>query len=280
MSKTALDAELVFDRFLGDTNVLGALASALKRKAPTWSAGLHIRKNPKDRVQIDVRDSAAISKAVLDAAGERGPTYHALVSRYGKGDERLFGSVELRGSTSDLVIVIGVDEKPLSRLAGRLLMGNYITVQVRKLKVEERDAAAWLSELFIELCRETSPAWGSARDDREYWAKVMADSPAVSAIGRDFGKYLPGLFWMNFFGKPYVELIGKSRLAGAPSFSMQEIDEGVCLKLYEDPFKWSEPLNRKAEEKALRHIGVQHFFERENHAQESMSPWAKETSKH
>ncbi len=280
MPKTALDAELVFDRFLGETNVLSVLASALRRKAPMWSAGLHIRKSPKDRVQVDVRDSAAISKAVLDAAGERGPTYHALVSRYGKGDERLFGSVECRGSTTDLVIVIGVDEKPLSRLAGRLLMGNHITVQVRKSKVEERDAAAWLSELFMELCQETSPVWGSARDDREYWTKVMTDSPAVSAIGMDFGKYLPGLFWMNFFGKPYVELIGKSRLAGAPSSSTQEIDEGVCLKLYEDPFKWSESLNRKVEEKALRHIGVQYFFEKENQGREGMSPWTTETSKH
>jgi hypothetical protein len=280
MSKTALDAELVFDRFLGNTSVLSVLASALRRNAPKWFAGLHVRQSPKDRVQVDVRDPAGISKAVLEAAGERGPTYHALVSKFGKGDERLFGSVELRGSTPDLVIVIGVDEKPLSRLAGRLLMGNHITVQVRKSKVEEHDAAAWLSELFMELCQETSPAWGSARDDREYWTKVMTDSPAVSAVGRDFGKYLPGLFWMNFFGKPYVELIGKSRLAGVPSSSTQEIDEGVCLKMYEDPFKWSEPLNRKSEEKALRHIGLQYFFQRENQAQEAVSPWTTETSRH
>src|SRR2546422_10763667 len=247
MSKTALDAELVFDRFLGDTNVLPVLAFTLTRKAPAWSAGLHIRKSPKDRVKVDVRDPAAISKAVLQTAGERGPTYHALVSRYGKGDERLFGSVELRGSTPDLVIVVGVDEKPLSRLAGRLLMGNHITVQVRKSKVEGLDAAAWLGELFVELCRNTSPVWGSVRDDKEYWTKVMTESPVVSAIGRDFGKYLPGLFWMNFLGKPYVNLIEKSRLASTPSLTVQEIDEGLCLKLYEDPFKGSESLNRKSE---------------------------------
>jgi len=102
----------------------------------------------------------------------------------------------------------------------------------------------------------------------------MTESPAVSAIARDFGKYLPGLFWMNFFGKPYVELIGKNRLTGTPSSSAQEIDEGVCLKLYENPFKWSEPLNRKSEEKALRHIGVQYFFQREDRARATVSPWA------
>src|SRR5258708_8910196 len=272
MSKTALDAELVFDRFLGDTNVLSVLGSALARKAPRWSTGLYIRKSPKERVLVDVRDSGAISKAVLETAGERGPTYRALVSRYNKGDERIFGSVEFGGSTADLVIVVGVDEKPLSRIAGRLLMGNHITVQVRKSKIEELDAAAWLSELFVELCRNTSPVWGSVRDDKEYWTKVMTESPVVSAIGRDFGKYLPGLFWMNFFGKPYVKLIGKSRLASTPSVTVQEVDEGLCLKLYEDPFKWSESLNRKSEEKALQHIGVQYFFQKENQAPETVSP--------
>jgi len=128
-----------------------------------------------------------------------------------------------------------------------------------------------MEEQFVELCRNTSPVWGSVRDDKEYWTKVMTESPVVSAIGRDFGKYLPGLFWMNFLGKPYVNLIEKSRLASTPSLTVQEIDEGLCLKLYEDPFKGSESLNRKSE--------VQYFFQRENKAQETASPWTTETSR-
>ena len=75
---------------------------------------------------------------MLAAAGERGPTYRALVKRYGAGDERLFGSVELRGAGPELIVVISVDERVVSRLGEKAALGNHIAFQVRRSKVADR----------------------------------------------------------------------------------------------------------------------------------------------
>ena len=37
----------------------------------------------------------------------------------------------------------------------------------------------------------------------------MSDTPRVEAVGRDFGRFLPGVFWLNFLaaaGKPHRSL--------------------------------------------------------------------------
>jgi hypothetical protein len=44
----------------------------------------------------------------------------------------------------------------------------------------------------------------------------MSDEPPIRAIGRDFGKTLPGFFWLNFFAPRLVEHIGRVRLLSTP----------------------------------------------------------------
>jgi hypothetical protein len=41
----------------------------------------------------------------------------------------------------------------------------------------------------------------------------MSESPRAEAVGRDFGRYLPGVFWLNFFGPDYTDRIGPERFA-------------------------------------------------------------------
>src|SRR5439155_664930 len=81
------------------------------------------------------------------------------------------------------------------------------------------------------LCAELSPAWASAGHSAEYWAKVMSDAPRVEALGRDFGRFLPGVFWLNFFGRPYRELLGDDRLRSTPAARVAIVDDGVLVGL-------------------------------------------------
>lgn len=61
------------------------------------------------------------------------------------------------------------------------------------------------------------------------------------ALGRDIRRSLPGLFWLDVFGKPYVDLIGRVRLVDLPVGAVVTSGDAVVLKLYESPESWSTP---------------------------------------
>jgi hypothetical protein len=63
----------------------------------------------------------------------------------------------------------------------------------------------------------------------------MSEGPTIAAVGLDFARYLPGVFAANFFGPPYVELIGRERLMAAPASQVASVDDGVLVALDDDP---------------------------------------------
>ncbi|MCA1702543.1 MAG: hypothetical protein LC808_04455 [Actinobacteria bacterium] len=94
-----LDGELVFDRFLGLGEDLDALQALLGSLAPTWCSRLGLWRGPRDQRPVDIGRGGALKAAVLGAVGEHGPTYAALVERYGPPPyDRVAGSAELRGA--------------------------------------------------------------------------------------------------------------------------------------------------------------------------------------
>jgi hypothetical protein len=138
--------------------------------------------------------------------------------------------------------------------------GNHIALQVRRARVEQSSGDVWLREAFAELCRRLSPAWGSAHQSAEYWAKVMQTEPSIRAVGRDFARYLPGLFWLNFFGPRYCELLGAERLLTTPAHSVAAVGDGVLVALADDPGSWTTDAYANAERAARAHLGARHFF--------------------
>ncbi|HEX7131705.1 MAG TPA: hypothetical protein VF228_03985 [Iamia sp.] len=199
-----------------------------------------------------------MASIVLMAAGERGETYEALVAEHGRPEyERFLGSAELRGSGPELTIVVSVDEMVVAPLGRKLTLGNDVAIQVRRARVEGGPSADWLRSTFATLCRELSPAWGCAQHSIEYWAKVMNDGPGAEAIGRDFGRYLPGVFWLNYFGRPYVDLLG-TRLSSAPG--AEAVGDGVLIAVGDDPRSWDEPAAVAGEQLVRDHLGPELFF--------------------
>jgi len=66
-----LDAEFVFDRYLGDTDDLDVLQMSLGEVAPSWSSSLCVWRGPKDQRSIDIGQPGAVKSAVVAQSGER-----------------------------------------------------------------------------------------------------------------------------------------------------------------------------------------------------------------
>jgi hypothetical protein len=110
------------------------------------------------------------------------------------------------------------------------------------------------------LCARLSPAWGWGGHAAEYWAKVMSDPPEIGAIGRDFGRHLPGVFWLTFFGRRYRGLIGEDRLRSAPAREVMSADDGVIIVLPGGPTAWDTPEYAISEHRLRAHLGPELFF--------------------
>lgn len=268
-----IDAEVVLDRSLAMGDALELLQEVLIRAAPEWSSKLRIWMSQDDQRSIDAKKTGALKNAILATAAERGPTYQALVERYGHPPfERLTGSAELRGAGSELVVVVSIDEWAVSHLGKKTQLGNSIALQVRHRMVEGRNRATWLFEVFEMLCARLSPAWGSACHPDEYWLKVMSDLPRIEAVGRDFGRFLPGVFWLNFLGKPYRKLIGDERLRSAPAPQAFSVDDGILISLASHPQGWSSPGYAEIEKQVRQHLGPQFFFSKSDGDRPTIAP--------
>ena len=141
--------------------------------------------------------------------------------------------------------------------AGR---GRCDTLQVRRATVERRPGKDWLSAAFTSLAAELSPAWGYAAHLAEYWAKVRCDPPRIEAVGRDFGRSLPGLFWRNHFGRRLTELVGLERLASLPAGQSTPAGDGVLVSLGTDPLAWDTPEHAILEQRVRDHLGPDLFY--------------------
>jgi hypothetical protein len=100
----------------------------------------------------------------------------------------------------------------------------------------------------------------------------MSTSPRIEAIGRDFGRFLPGLFWLNFFGGRYKDLIGEERLRSAPAERVIGLDSGVIISLAADPARWNSTEFTMSEERVRRHLGPAFFFAKSDSERETVAP--------
>ena len=257
-----LDLELVFDRFL-DEDAFRVLERCLLDLAPGWSRDLRVWRSRQEKLPLDLRTPGSLGSTVTSAATARGELYHQLVERSGPPRfDRRSGSVELRGSSTALTMVVSIDEMIASPIGPRTRLGNRIVFQVRKPRVERRPGSQWVRESFFDLCAALAPAWASARHPAEYWAKVMSERPSIQAVGRDFARYLPGLFWLNCFGRPYLELVGERTVLAAPATEVARIAGGVAIVRGDDAGDWDTPASLELERRIIDQVGADLFYDR------------------
>jgi hypothetical protein len=261
-----------FDRSLIAEDQMSVLQSALREVAPSWAAGLHAYERGKPRVEIDVARPGALFDAMKTEALRRGPTHARLVRVYGPGPyERPSGSAELRGVGRSIVIVLKLDEWAYAPVSGAWHFGNCVSLQVVSPKVERTDAATWSRQAFELLCARLSPVWAKAHSSDEYESKNISREEG-GAIGIDVSRYLPGIYWLNFFGKPYCDLIGRENLLSSPADECKEIGGGALIRLAKDPSEWDSYAYRLTESRVLNHLGTRYFFDRHSSNEGTVAP--------
>jgi hypothetical protein len=259
-----LKVRMVFDRLLLPAD-LRVLADHLVELAPRWSAGARIWMDwDGKRRPLDLAAPGVFEKEVPDAIAHDPTPYQAAVRGGDPGGQRFLGDVEIRGANPSLVAFVGLDTKPVALMAdGTLRFGNDIDFVTARARVEGRPVADWAEGTLTRLAGALGPVWGAAWDVDEYDAKVMSKDPSVSyAAGWDLGRYLPGLFWRNFLGAPYVGLLGRDRLLEAPDpAAAREVGDGVMVGLPGRPGDFDTDAYQAAEQAALDWLGREHFYD-------------------
>lgn len=274
MPRFSLNSTIAVGGFLLDLGRLDSFQTLLQKFAPRWGSGLHVRGPRQGRQLIDVSAPGSLTKAVRARATERGALFRQLASEHGEPrSSRVFGQAELAGADPSLVVVISIDTDVLSRAGANWIWGNRITLQVGRSKVEGVAASIWVRQMFEALCDSLSPYYGHAETFEECEAKnISHDDGGTQAVGVDVSRYLPGLYWLNFLGEPYCELIGTDRVLKTPCPEVRRVDRGVLLALGTDPRSWNSEEYRVVEGRAREHLGQHYFFSREHPDRQTVSP--------
>jgi hypothetical protein len=151
---------------------------------------------------------------------------------------------------------------------------NHLSVEVYELdRVEQQPTCAWARQFFAAVVEALPTDYANSHANQEFEAKNMVlDRNGAEAIGIGLVDYLPGLYWLNYLGPPYVDLIGLDRLLSAPAYEVKEIAGGVLLALAADADEWQSPEYQAREAAVIEHIGKKYFFSRWEPDRETVAP--------
>src|SRR5262249_36006558 len=88
-------------------------------------------------------------------------------------------------------------------------------------------------EEFLRFSLDLSAIFGADYGFISHTLQERRQSPVLTPAER-----LPGIYWANFFGRPYIEFFGRDRLLAAPCYQVREISESLVLLLAaESPYR-------------------------------------------
>src|SRR2546428_11834300 len=74
-------------------------------------------------------------------------------------------------------------------------------------------------------------------------------------------KGLPGIFWANFFGPPFVDFYSKAKLQAAPGYVKKELfDGGYLILTSKSPLEYMKPEAKKMERNLTEYLGADTVF--------------------
>ena len=273
---TDLAFEMHFGENLATSDHLDALQLVLARRFPKFGAGLLVLEYETDREGLSVRlgDPGELRKTVLDKGGRRGPMFDQLEKQNGQtAYERRFGEALIRTDTPSTFLTVRFDEYAPGMPSGdKWLFSNSIGGWTSRSSVAGHDRAEFIGELFNELAGLPSLLWGGAFMNSEFRERNLHDDhDGVWAVGRDIRRSLPGLYWMNAFGSPYIETIGADRLRRGGATALPA-SSNLVIKLYDAPEDWNTESARQNYRSILDRLGQEHFYDRDNPASDTVAP--------
>lgn len=249
---------IVTRRVLFEEGPIDAFQEILCAHAPDWSSNVRVFRSMRRREQVDLSTPGALYSTACEQA-ESDP----------------LGMVELRGATEALILFLELMRKPVGHTADHCGFGNGLGFQIFRKNVEGLRLGEWCKRMLTAM----GQCEGLQVDDGS--AELRAESEAKNA-DRTGGGYrtltsknraLPGIYWANFLGQPYCDLIGRAKLLSAPAHEVREVGSGVLVIMSEKPEDWNTPEYKAREQHFLDHVGREYFFERDNPDKPTKSPF-------
>lgn len=168
---------------------------------------------------------------------------------------------ELRGADDSLEVWVFAHDRSFVKLREAWVFANTIEVDVYCEMVEDKRADDWSRSLLLHMCRAASIWYARIATWGEFFHKnLMQTERSWEPIGLDVSRGLPGLYWVNYFGAPYLKLIGRERLLSAPAWSVKDVGQGILLELDAESRRWETAAYKARERQVLEHVGSEYFF--------------------
>ncbi len=162
----------------------------------------------------------------------------------------------------------------------KLFTTNNNTISVEILKISEIEGQCineWTMDFFSEITKSLPIRYARAYQNAEFTTKNLI---GTSVMGVNIYKSLPGLYWLNYFGIPYVKMIGEEKITDSISSLIEKHNGGliekhnggILLCLDEDPFNWNTKSYQDIEQKVIACIGKQYFFLKDDPYQSTVAP--------
>ncbi len=235
-----------------DEAQLRELQRVIKDRLPQWASRLRAAKDD------DSPSGALVSqdRALYDCVYAVAPPKRGL------------GGVVLNGAYAGVSFYVYHCKKTYPPLLNRM------SVEVIGLAAIEAQATSdWARGMFEAIVGQLPVRYGFARLDEEYYAKNMIDDETgARAIGADITDAVPGLYWLNYLGAPYLDLIGRERLLTSPAYEVKAVGDGVLLSLDSSPKAWQTAGYMEREADTIAHLGKQYFFSRWDPERQTVAP--------
>lgn len=241
-----------FNRPLFAEAQLDGLQSVINELLPEWSLKLRAAKDEDSPEQMLVIRSARLYDGIHQVAPPKRRLGHAVLT--GSYDGLSFFMFHFEGTLPPEL--------------------NHISVEVYGPSTIEGQATSSWARRFFEGIVATMPVrYANSHLSEEFDAKNMIrDEIGVRAIGRHLTRSLPGLYWLNYLGAPYVDLIGRERLLTAPAYEVKAVGDGVLLALDASADAWQSADYLAREHATIDHLGKQYFFSRWQPDRKTVAP--------
>ena len=239
-------------RPLFDESQLDGLQSVINELLPAWSRSLRVGKHEDSRNSIVVGRDGRLYDCIIKAAPPK----------------RRLGSAVLTGAYDGVSFFLNHFDGTLPPEL------NHMSIEVYgQSSVEGQATSLWARAIFEALAVRLPVRYGSANLNEEYDAKNMIDDETgVRAIGAKITEAIPGLYWLNYFGAPHVDLIGRERLLSSPAYEVKPAGDGILLALDPSADAWETPTYQQREQEVIAHLGKQFFFSRSDPERKLVAP--------
>lgn len=267
--------ELHFGCDLARGDVLDRLQRVLGDQAPSLAARLRAASHEGDRspVPIDATVPGDLRRAVIEKGAVRGPLHQDLVREAAPVYDRRFGHVLLIGEARSTFLTVDFDQYEVARPRGRQWsFSNTIVISTGLDRIERRPAPEWMSDVARAVADHPGLLWGAGYDDAELRHRNLDETAGMVAIGRDVRASLPGVFWLNLFGRPYLDLIGRQRVLGAHAHRVVAGEHLVMVQAFAAPDQWRSAEGARRRARLITDLGPEHFFDRDDPHKATRAP--------